>query len=173
MTQVDKILLLDANYMIQEYFVSVWKLYFKEFSTASFFITHGIWNEPLIVKLFHNFRLLFLSSQFFTSFPLRNFFNYLYQKRFMVKPQTSDIWMTYEHIQVTCGWHTSTYEYIRVTYGWHMSGLRMTYKYIGVTYGWHTSTYERHTSTYEWHTNDIRVYTNDIRMTYEWHVKLY
>ena len=38
--------------------------------------------------------------------------------RFMVKPQTSDIRMTYEYIGVTYGWHTSTYE-------WHADVIRV------------------------------------------------
>ena len=74
--------------------------------------------------------------------------------RLMVKPQTSNIRMTYDYIRVTYGWHTSTYE-------WHTSDIRMTCEYIRVTYGWHTS-------TYEWHTDDIRVHTSDIRMIYEY-----
>ena len=61
----------------------------------------------------------------------------------MVKPQTSNILMTYEYIWVTYEWIRMTYEYIRVAYGWH-------------------------TSIYEWHTDDIRVHTSDIRMTYEY-----
>ena len=80
-----------------------------------------------------------------------------FENRFMVKPQTSDIWMTYKYIQVTYWWHTNTYKWhtddiqvhtsdIRVTYGWHTSDIRMTYKYtqmtceyIWVTYEWHMS----------------------------------
>ena len=92
---------------------------------------------------------------------------------FMLKPQTSDKRMTYEHIRVRYGWHMSTYEwhtddkwvhtsdiritceYIQVTYGWHTSDIRMTHEYIRMTYRWHTSTYEGH--------------ANDIRVTYGWH----
>ena len=37
--------------------------------------------------------------------------------RFMVKPHTSDIMMTYEYIRVTYEYIQVTYEYIRVTYG--------------------------------------------------------
>ena len=79
----------------------------------------------------------------------------------MVKPQTSDIRMTYEYIRVTYGWHTSdvrmTDEYIGVhtndiltIYEWHTSDIRITYEIIRMTSEWHTS-------TYEWYTNDIRI----------------
>ena len=81
--------------------------------------------------------------------------------RFMVKPQTSDIRMTYEYVRVT-------YEYIQMRYGWHTiiyewhtddirvntSDMSMTYEYIRVTYGWNTSDIRM---SYEWHTGDIRV----------------
>ena len=43
----------------------------------------------------------------------------------MVKPQTSDIRMTYEYIRVTYGWNTSTYE-------WHTGGIRVHTSYIRV-----------------------------------------
>ena len=69
----------------------------------------------------------------------------------MVKPQTSDIQVTYEYIRVTYGWHTSTYEWLKDDIRVHMSKIRM------------------HTITYEWHRDDIPVHTNDIRMTYGWH----
>ena len=49
----------------------------------------------------------------------------------MVKPQTSDIRMTYEYIRVTYGWHTSTYE-------------------------WHTGHIRVHTSNIRLHKSDIR-----------------
>ena len=92
--------------------------------------------------------------------------------RFMVKPHTSDIRMTYEHIRVTYGWHTSTYECHMDDIRVHMNDISMTYEYMRVTYGWHASTYEWHTSTYEWNTNDTRVYTSDIRVTYGRHREL-
>ena len=69
-------------------------------------------------------------------------------KRFMVKPHTSDIRMTFEYIRVTYGWHTRTNEWWwhTRTYEWHTndtwvhtSDMRMTYEYIRVTYGWHTN----------------------------------
>ena len=49
-------------------------------------------------------------------------------KRFMVKPHTSDIRMTYEYIQVIYGWYTSTYEWHQnvMTYEWHSSEILMT-----------------------------------------------
>ena len=77
--------------------------------------------------------------------------------RFMVKPHTSDIRMTYEHIRVTYGWirvtygwHTSTYEWYMDDIRVHMNDISMTYEYMRVTYEWHTS-------IYEWHTSDIRI----------------
>ena len=42
---------------------------------------------------------------------------------FMVKPVTSDIWMTHEYIRVTYGWYTSTYE-------WHTNAIQMACKII-------------------------------------------
>ena len=97
--------------------------------------------------------------------------------RFMVKPQTSDIRMTYEYVRVT-------YEYIQMRYGWHTiiyewhtddirvntSDISMTYEYIRVTYGWNTSDIRM---SYEWHTGDIRVTYEYIWMKYIWHVKWY
>ena len=49
-------------------------------------------------------------------------------KRFMVKPHTSDIQMTYEYIRVTYGWYTSTYEWHEnvMTCEWHLSEILMT-----------------------------------------------
>ena len=49
-------------------------------------------------------------------------------KRFMVKPHTSDIRMTYEYIRVIYGWYTSTYEWHQnvMTYEWHSSEILMT-----------------------------------------------
>ena len=55
--------------------------------------------------------------------------------RFMVKPHTSDIRMTYEHIRVTYGWHTSTYECHMDDIRVHMNDISMTYEYMRVTYG--------------------------------------
>ena len=90
------------------------------------------------------------------------------EERFMVKPHTSDIRMTYEFIRVTYEWHTSAYEWHTSTYEWntddirvHTSDMRMTYEYIRVTYKWHTI-------THEWHTDEIRVHTTEIRMIYEY-----
>ena len=92
--------------------------------------------------------------------------------RFMVKPHTSDIRMTYEYKRVTYGWDTSTYEWHTDEIRVHTSDIRMTYTYIRVIYGWHRSKYESHTvwhtSTCEWHMDDIRVHTSDIRMTYKY-----
>ena len=86
--------------------------------------------------------------------------------RFMVKPHTSDIRMTYEYIRATYGWHTSTYEWDTDNIREHMSDIRMTYEYIQVTYEhirmpyeYLRVTYRWHTSTYEWHTDDIRIHT--------------
>ena len=62
-------------------------------------------------------------------------------RRFMVKPHTSDIRMTYGYIRVTYGWYTSTYQLHRDDIRVHTSGIWMTY---------------------EWHTDDIRVNTGDI-----------
>ena len=71
---------------------------------------------------------------------------------FMVKPQTSDIGMTYE---------------------WHRDDIRVHTSDIGMAYQWHRDGIRVHTSdirmTYEWHRDGIRVHTSDIRMTYEWH----
>ena len=96
-------------------------------------------------------------------------FSCSFKGRFVVKPHTNDIRMTYKYIRVIYAWHTSdiwmTYQFIGVTYRWHTntykwhrgdirahtSDIRMTYKYIWVTYGWHMS-------TYEWHKDDIRVH---------------
>ena len=74
---------------------------------------------------------------------------------FMLKPQTSDKRMTYEHIRVRYGWHMSTYEWHTDDKWVHTSDIRMTHEYIRMTYRWHTSTYEGH--------------ANDIRVTYGWH----
>ena len=72
-------------------------------------------------------------------------------KWFMVKPQTCDIWMTYEYIRVTYGWHTSTYEWHTSTYEWHTndirvhtSGICVAYEYIRVTYEYTRMIYDRH-----------------------------
>ena len=96
-------------------------------------------------------------------------------RRVMVKPQTSDIWMTYEYIRVTYSWHTSTYEWHTSDIWVHTSDIRMIYEYKQATYWWHTSTYEWPTDdtrvTHGWYTSGIPVHTNDIRMTYEWHLK--
>ena len=101
--------------------------------------------------------------------------------RFMVKPQTSDIWMTYEYI--TYRWHTSTSEWHTSTYEWHTddiqtynlrvhtTDIRMTYEYMRLKYGWHMDgiwvKYGWHASsmrmTYKWHT--YAWFTNDIRTT--------
>ena len=70
--------------------------------------------------------------------------------RFMVKPRTSDIRMTYEYIRVTFRWHTSKFEWHAGDMRVHTSNILMTYEYIRVTYRWHTS-------TYEWHAIDIIV----------------
>ena len=80
--------------------------------------------------------------------------NYMY---FMVKPHTTVIWMIYDYIRATYGWHTTTYE--RHTDGTrvHTSDIRLAHDYRRVTYGWHTTTYKKH--------------TDGMRMTCEWHKK--
>ena len=56
---------------------------------------------------------------------------------FMVKPHTSVIWMIYNYIRATYGWHTTTNE--RHTDGTrvHTSDIRIAHNYIQKTYGWH------------------------------------
>ena len=46
--------------------------------------------------------------------------NFINGFRFMVKPQTSYIRMTYEYIRVTYGWHTSTYK-------WYTDDIQVTH----------------------------------------------
>ena len=62
-----------------------------------------------------------------------------------IRVHTSDIWMIYE--------------YIRVTYGWHTTHIQVIYR--------------GHASTYEWDTNDIQVIYEYIRLTYKWYKKYY
>ena len=54
--------------------------------------------------------------------------------RFMVKPQTSDIRMTYGYIWVTNGWHTDDIRVhtddIRMTYEWHTDDMWLERKLI-------------------------------------------
>ena len=73
--------------------------------------------------------------------------------RFMVKPHTSDIRMTYEYIRAKYGWHTSTYEWHTDNIREHMSDIRMTYEYIQVTYEHIRMPYEYIRVAYGWHTN--------------------
>ena len=131
-------------------------------------LTHNyLWNSlrEVIIKLFTKLR-----KKFYNTIQLSSGKAYL---RFIVKPHTSYIRMTYEYIRVKYDWHADdiwvhtsgirmTYEYIRVTCGRHTSDIRMISGDIRVTYGWPTS-------TYEWYTDDIRVHTSGIRMTCEWH----
>ena len=97
--------------------------------------------QSLFLNNVAGLRLQFLKTPFLTE----------HLHGFMVKPQTSDIQVTYAYIRVTYGWHTSTYE-------WHKDDIRV-----------HMSKIRMHTITYEWHRDDIPVHTNDIRMTYGWH----
>ena len=94
-------------------------------------------------KLFHISSFMYFTFIFQERITVTSFEEAF--KGFMVKPQTSDIRMTYEYIRVTYGSHTSD---IRITYEWHTDHIRGTYK---------------------WHADDVRVHTSDIRMTYEWH----
>ena len=75
-------------------------------------------------------------------------------KWFTVKPQKSDIRMTYEYIWVTYGWHTSTY-------GWHT----ITHKYIRVTQL--TFEYIPLTNGTWVYIDNIQAHANDMRMTQE------
>ena len=70
--------------------------------------------------------------------------------RFMVKAQTSDIQMTYEHIRVTYEWHTSTYE-------WHTNDIQVDTSDIQMPYERIRLTYEYIRVTYEWHASDMRI----------------
>ena len=90
----------------------------------------------------------------FFSYEIKN--HCLQGYRVMVKPQKSDIRMTYEYIRVTYQWHTGTYEWHTNSIRLHTSNIGMTYDYIRVTYVWHTSTYEWHSSIYEWHATDMQ-----------------
>ena len=97
---------------------------------------------PVFFTLSQNKRLINLESNNYKKrFPKCLY----YWSRFMVKPETSDIRMAYEYIQVTYELHTSTYER-------------------------HTSTYEWHTGDIRVHTSDMRVIKGYIRVTYGWHM---
>ena len=52
---------------------------------------------------------------------------------FMVKPQTSDIRMTYDYIRVIYEWHTSTYNWHTDVIWMHTSDIRMKCEYIKIT----------------------------------------
>ena len=69
---------------------------------------------------------------------------------FIVKPHTSDKWMTYEYIRARYRWHTSTSEWYMDDIRVYTTETRMTYEYIRVTYKWHDMR-----MTFEWHTNDM------------------
>ena len=88
----------------------------------------------------------------FFSYEIKN--HCLQGYRVMVKPQKSDIRMTYEYIRVTYQWHMSTYE-------WHTNSIRLhTSNRNDIRL--HTS---EHTCDIQVHTSDIPVYTNDMRLT--------
>ena len=88
----------------------------------------------------------------FFSYEIKN--HCLQGYRVMVKPQKSDIRMTYEYIRVTYQWHMSTYE-------WHTNSIRLhTSNRNDIRL--HTS---EHTCDIQVHMSDIPVYTNDMRLT--------
>ena len=67
-----------------------------------------------------------------------------------IQGHTIDIRITYEHILVTYGWHTSTYEWHTDDIQVHTSDIRMTYEYVWMSY-------EYIRVIYEWHTSDMRM----------------
>ena len=103
--------------------------------------------QSLFLNNVAGLRLQFLKTPFLTE----------HLHGFMVKPQTSDIQVTYEYIRVTYGWHTSTYEWHTDDIRVHTSDIRMTYEYIWVKYG-----------CIRLHTSDIGMTYQYIRMTSEW-----
>ena len=123
----------------------------------SFKIDHVTIYKPWLSLYIVSVTFVFHLRKCFITYTFICFFliykSILWFKWFMVKPQTSDMRVTYK-------WHTSIYEWHTNDISVHTSEIRMTYEYIRLTYEWHTS-------IYEWHTNDIRVHTSDTRVTYE------
>ena len=86
-----------------------------------------------------------------------------------IRTHTSDMWITYEYIRVTYGWHTSTYD-------WHTDDIQVNTSDIRMTYEWHTDEIQLHTSDIRmtWvHTSDIRITYEYIRVTYGWHTSTF